>query len=126
MVSPEDIILRPKLKVQILSEIERVVKSILSDTPKSESRSLPTPQNPSNCVLDFLFPLKTFHLLQENGVLPESVQGMRIKYELDSNRLLVLKATMKCLTTPMSSTSLLFHPSEFGLELNLLLDMVEE
>jgi hypothetical protein len=92
MVTPEDIMLRRKLKVQIVSEIERVVKSILNDTPKSEeNQSLTPPPNPLpvNCVLNFLFPLKTFHLLQDNNVIPESVQGMRVKYELDSNRLLV-------------------------------------
>jgi len=93
------------------------VKSILNDTTKSESstrdndfhstadsndeastafrleseenQSLAKPPIPSNCVLNFLFPLKTFHTLQDDNVLPESVQGRRVKYELDSNRLLV-------------------------------------
>jgi hypothetical protein len=110
-------ILRRKLKVQIVSEVKRVVKSILNDTTKSESNTrdtefnpttdsnneastafrieseenqiLANPPIPSNCVLNFLFPLKTFHVLQDNNVLPESVQGIRVKYELDSNRLLV-------------------------------------
>lgn len=95
-----------------------MVKSILNDTPKSgsntpeeeeflstndpnnetsatfrlvskENRILRKPTIPSNYVLNFLFSLKTFHLLQDNSVLPESVQGKRVKYELDSNRLLV-------------------------------------
>jgi|SRR5579859_3730037 len=110
MVTPEDVLLRRKLKVQIVLEIERVVKSIVNNTPKSESntrdkeflsttdaflleseenQSLAKPPVPSNCVLNFLFPLKTFHMLQDKSVLPESVEGMRVKYELDSNRLLV-------------------------------------
>ena len=116
MVTPEDVTLRHKLKEQIISEIERVVKSIFNDAPKSESntgeeflsatepnketftsfrleskenQSLRKPALPSNCVLNFLFTLKTFHTLQDNNVLPESVHGMRVKYELDSNRLLV-------------------------------------
>ena len=115
MVTPEDAILRHKLKAQIVSEIKRVVKSILDDTPKSESNTpeflsatdpneetsaafhleskqnqiLQKPPIPSNCVLGFLFPLKTFYVLQDYNILPESVQGMRVKYELDSNRLLV-------------------------------------
>jgi hypothetical protein len=94
------VILRRKLKVQIVNEIVRVVQSILDDGPYEEtSTALPVqlnehetstpPQNPSNCLLNFLFPLKTFHLLQHKGVLPESVQGKQVKYELDSNRLLV-------------------------------------
>ena len=80
MVTPEDVILRLTLKVQIMSEIERVVTSVLNDidTPKSEeTKSLTAPSIPSNCVLNFLFPLKTFHLLQYNNILPESVQRMR-------------------------------------------------
>jgi hypothetical protein len=115
MVTPEDAILQHKLKAQIVSEIKRVVKSILRDTPKSEPNTpeclsaadpneetsiafhleskenqiLRKPPIPSNCVLGFLFPLKTFYVLQDNNTLPESVQGMRVKYELDSNRLLV-------------------------------------
>ena len=90
-----------------------MVKSILNDTPKSESEEFLSPTHPnqetstafrleskesqilrkssipSNCVLNFLFPLQTFHMLQDHNGLPESVQGTRVKYELDSNRLLV-------------------------------------
>ena len=89
--------LRRKLKVQIVHEIKRVVKSILDHERQEEASAaflnedeIPsTAPNPSNCVLSFLFPLKTFHLLQDRGVLPEFVEGKRVKYELDSNRLLV-------------------------------------
>jgi hypothetical protein len=63
-----------------------------SPTSRLESKENQHPRKrtiPSNCVLHFLFPLKTFHILQDMDVLPEIVQGKRIKYELDSNRLLV-------------------------------------
>ena len=100
MVTPEDVILRRKLKSQIIAGIERVVKSILDDKHNEETSTafpLQSKENqipstcpiPSNCVVNFFFPLKTFHLLQEKNLLPEIVQGKRVKYELDSNRLLV-------------------------------------
>ncbi len=54
-----------------------------------ENQSFAKPSIPSNCVLGFFFPLKTFHTLQDNNILPESLQGRRVKYELDSNRLFV-------------------------------------
>ena len=87
MITPEDVIVRHKIKVQIINQIEQVVKSILDDEQKDKTS--PPPSIPRNCVPDFLFPLKTFHLLQEKNILPEIVQGKRVKYELDSNRLIV-------------------------------------
>jgi hypothetical protein len=109
MVTPEDVIPRRKIQVQIVHEIERVVTFIVNETPKSEpdireefdpskepstadlqeNQILRKRPMPSNCVPHFLFPLETFHVLQDNNILPESVQGMRVKYELDRNRLLV-------------------------------------
>jgi len=65
MVTPENVIFRSKLKVQIMSEIERVVTSVLNDidTPKSEeTKSLTASSIPSNCVLNFLFSRKDFSL----------------------------------------------------------------
>ena len=41
------------------------------------------------CVKGFLFPLKTFHLLQDRTLLPENHGRYRLKYELDENRLIV-------------------------------------
>lgn len=100
MVTQEDVMVRHKLKHQIVAAIERVVKSILDNQQNEESptaeplqsneNQIPTTAPiPSHCLPNFLFPLKTFHLLQDKRVLPEIVQGKRIKYELDSNRLLV-------------------------------------
>lgn len=41
------------------------------------------------CVSDLLFPVESYHLLQERNWLPESYGNLRLTYELDSNHLIV-------------------------------------
>jgi hypothetical protein len=42
-----------------------------------------------NCVLNFLFPRASFHLIQERNWLPEGYGSLRLIYELDLNHLIV-------------------------------------
>ena len=40
-----------------------------------------------------LFPIETFHLMQERGWLPDVYASSRLKYELDQNHLMVHMAS---------------------------------
>lgn len=46
-------------------------------------------ENRPNCVLNFLFPRASFHLLQERNWLPGTYGSLRLIYELDLNHLIV-------------------------------------
>lgn len=46
-------------------------------------------ENRPNCVFNLLFPLETYHILQERHWLPQSHGHFRLTYELDINHLIV-------------------------------------
>lgn len=46
-----------------------------------------------NCVLNMLFPLETYRLLDDRGWLPESHRSFRLLYELNHNHLIVHMAS---------------------------------
>jgi hypothetical protein len=50
-------------------------------------------ENRPNCVLNFLFPCASFHLLQERNWLPATYGSVRLIYELDLNHLIVRLAS---------------------------------
>jgi hypothetical protein len=93
LVSPEDIVLKRKLREKILREIEKLIQ-LQIDTPVeydsgTESRNSSGNGTAITSLKKYIFPNKTFRLMDDNGYLPKVVKGGRARYELHQNILVV-------------------------------------
>ena len=121
VISPEDIFVRKKLKAKVQNVINEAVEAILAGEESSQedddsneeynqnvSITEPLPRRPDHnplverpikpttrrgCVQNMLFPIETYHLMQERGWFPEAYDSYRLQYELDHNHLIVHMAS---------------------------------
>jgi hypothetical protein len=121
IITPEDIFVKKKLKAKVQKAINEAAGAILAgeescqeDDDSNEeytqnvSINEPLPRRPEQnplverptkpttrrgCVRNMLFPIETYHLMQERGWLPEEYDSYRLTYELDHNHLIVHMAS---------------------------------
>jgi hypothetical protein len=121
VIPPEDILVKTKLKSKVQKAIDEAVEAILAgeesshedeDSNEEDDQNVstiePLPRRPEQnplversikptarrgCVRNMLFPIETFHLIQEREWLPEAYDSYRLDYELDHNHLIVYMAS---------------------------------
>lgn len=121
VIPPEDIFVKKKLKATVQNVINKAVEAILAGEELSQedddsneeynqnvsiTESLPQrpeqsplverpikPTTRRGCVRNMLFPIETYHLMQERGWFTELYDSYRLMYELDHNHLIVHMAS---------------------------------